>query len=655
MPTLNMNDKRSIGKRLCATSIALVLIISLLPILPSRAHAAELPNNTQFATVEELRAFNTNDNDGVKNPAKVYFGNDEQQWWIAGSQNSSSMTLFVATMLTATTSPHVFQQNYTSDITYSDDWDCTYPDGAPTDVYPNHYGASPIRTTLHNLESSYFTSEERALMKDTTIYTNDTKNDTVYSITDKLYLAYGDYHSGNDQYITVGANSATSLNNGLRIDNDYWRVGIFWLRAPYPNYFYYALTAYRSNYVSDASVVSSQVLAPAFELDLASVSFASAAPAASSDGELTLQDTDGDGAFTLRYGGRDLGSVQIANDYLQVNVADVPADTYLVAQNKEGAWAKAVSGTTSVSAAEMGIDSFENCKVWLETTNSNERMTYATMATVQTDPQWEIGSPNASDVIATLHDDGSLVISGNGDVAFSTASAPWSPQAESIKTVTIEDGVEPSSMEDWFYGCTNLVSAPTIPSSVKNLSGTFARCTSLTTASAIPSSVTDLSRCFSGCTSLETLPMIPSGVTSLQEAFADCPAITAIPRGWEFPSNCSNIENCFLVSQNDALTTYCDKADYAYLSNAYDWKASNRMLVANPVDPADKDEENDNAAESTDTDDPSNDDEAGNLAYTGDQLLSSIVLLLLAAACFALFIANRMGRAAYLRQGKTRD
>lgn len=73
----------------------------------------------------------------------------------------------------------VFQLNYNSDITYSDDWGCVYPDGAPIDVYPNHYGASPIRPTLHDLESSYFTEDERALMKDTAIFTNDTKNDKV--------------------------------------------------------------------------------------------------------------------------------------------------------------------------------------------------------------------------------------------------------------------------------------------------------------------------------------------------------------------------------------------------------------------------------------------------------------------------------------------
>ena len=74
---------------------------------------------------------------------------------------------------------------------------------------------------------------------------------------------------------------------------------------------------------------------PAFELNLSSVLFASAAPAASSDGNLTLADTDGDGAFTLRYSGKDLGSALVSYDKSQVTLTKVPSDTYLVVQNSE--------------------------------------------------------------------------------------------------------------------------------------------------------------------------------------------------------------------------------------------------------------------------------------------------------------------------------
>lgn len=518
------------ARTLLSLLIAMTLITALTPVWPAEARAAELPDATQFADKGDLMQFNTNDADGTVKAAKVHFGQNgssaAQAWWIAGSQSNGSMALFAASQLGQR---QVFQQSKNA-IPYSADWGCVYQGETPTEVFPNHYGASTLRGTLRDAESSYFTSAEQALMKTSTIYTNDTKNNSVYSTMGKLYPAYGNYDSGNDKYITVGANSASSLNNGLRIDSTYWgNSGYFWLRAPFANHDIYALAVASGRYVISETVIYDIELKPAFEFDTASVTFASAAPAASSNGALTLENVAGDGAFTLRYEGTDLGSASIAPDYSKVDYSDVPSGAYLVAQNGDGAWAQAVSGTGSVSASNMGIDSFENCKVWLETTNSSERKTYAAMAKIQPYLQWEIGSPNAADVIATLHDDGTLVISGNGDVAFSTSDAPWSSQSESIKAVVIENGVAPSSMQDWFYGCTNLVKAPVIPHSVTDLSGTFARCTSLTTAPDMPSSVVNMSSAFAGCSSLETAPAIPSSVKDLSRCFSHCAALTTPP------------------------------------------------------------------------------------------------------------------------------
>lgn len=42
---------------------------------------------------------NTNDKDGEINSAKVYFGNSDQQWWIAGSQQEHGLTLLAASPL----------------------------------------------------------------------------------------------------------------------------------------------------------------------------------------------------------------------------------------------------------------------------------------------------------------------------------------------------------------------------------------------------------------------------------------------------------------------------------------------------------------------------------------------------------------------------
>lgn len=89
-------------------------------------------------------------------------------------------------------------------------------------------------------------------------------------------------------------------------------------------------------------------------------------------------------AFTLRYRTDNLGSAEVSFDKSKVTLTNVATDkdVYLVAQNSAEAKAKQVTDqTTSVSASDMGLDSFANCKVWLETTDATNRMTYATLAT----------------------------------------------------------------------------------------------------------------------------------------------------------------------------------------------------------------------------------------------------------------------------------
>lgn len=256
-------------KKTYKTLLALMIMFSMFPQFTETVVAEEttIPVE-QFATVEQLKAFNTNDGDGEVKAAKVYFGNNNQQWWIAGSQNGN-LTLFAASPLV-------------NDVVFNQD--TNEKDYNGQQVYSNHYGASDIRNTLKGLETSYFTSAEQGLMNDTTIYTNDTKNNSVYSTTDKLYLAYGDIDD--DQYITVGTNSNDSLNSGLHIDNSYWGNSFFWLRAPYEvENLHYALHT-GDGYVDGNLAIEDKALVPAFELDMSSVIFASTASAATSTGGL---------------------------------------------------------------------------------------------------------------------------------------------------------------------------------------------------------------------------------------------------------------------------------------------------------------------------------------------------------------------------------
>ena len=97
-------------------------------------------------------------------------------------------------------------------------------------------------------------------------------------------------------------------------------------------------------------------------------------------------------------------------------------------------------------------------------------------------------------------------------------------------------------MYSTFVGCTSLVTAPEIPSSVIHMESTFADCTSLTTAPEIPSSVTDMGGTFSGCTSLATAPEIPSGVTNISYTFRGCTRLTTAP---EIPSGVTDMGSTF--------------------------------------------------------------------------------------------------------------
>ena len=380
-------------KKPCSFLLVSAMVLTMFPTFSTSVHAEEnqSPTKEQFSTVEELKNYDTNDNDGVKNPAKVYFGNNNQQWWIAGSQSNDSITLFSASSMRDDVQ---FESNYMDNKTYDDKWNCTYPDREPAEVFPNHYGASYIRNvTLKEMEASFFTSSEQALINETTIYTDDTKNNSIYSTTDKLYLAYGDQEDYN--HITVGKNSANDLNDGLRIDPSYWGKSVlelFWIRSPFvsnddPNDGSSVLTAWPSkNYPAFNGAQTSNVekIRPAFELNSSTILFASAVPSATSTGNLTLQDTDGDGAFTLRYDAgkysKNLGSAVISYDESKVILTDVPNGTYLVAQNSNGAYAKQITNETEVSASGMNLDNFANCKIWLETTDTANRITYAALA-----------------------------------------------------------------------------------------------------------------------------------------------------------------------------------------------------------------------------------------------------------------------------------
>ena len=166
------------------------------------------------------------------------------------------------------------------------------------------------------------------------------------------------------------------------------------------------------------------------------------------------------------------------------------------------------------------------------------------------------GEGDGTNLTWTLDSDGVLTISGEGKMkdyspfAITSSRYPWYSQRESIKLISITDGVTtigsdvfdccsnlvgitiPNSVvsigEYAFEGCYNLISI-TIPSSVEAIGkNAFANCDGLNSI-AIPTGVKIIeSYTFFGCNGLTSIT-IPKGVTSIGAgAFSHCDALTSI-------------------------------------------------------------------------------------------------------------------------------
>ena len=352
--------------------------------------------NTTYVTKDELMtAFEPNANGTETNYGKLVFGKNSsgtpQEWYILGKDSGVSgdnTILFAASPIAKN---QAFEDDYFNNKAFQINFGVY--ESAPTEVYPNHYGASDLRAKLKTMatNTSYFTTAEQSLMNATTVTTEDKKNSTVYTTTDKLYALAAD--GLGDSYTTIKAGSDNSTILAMR---SYWDSGArFWLRSPKAGYGGEVLLTYPADHVYSSAVNNGLAVQPASNLNLSSVLFASAAEAASSDtAELYTIASYTTMTLRLEGTGKNIGTVTYNTTTGDIKAAkgSTSQTVAIVVQGNDGTddwyYSKQITGTETINVSAIASESYtpssidlSACKIWLETTDSTENLTYAVNAT----------------------------------------------------------------------------------------------------------------------------------------------------------------------------------------------------------------------------------------------------------------------------------
>ena len=352
--------------------------------------------NTTYVTKDELMtAFEPNANGTETNYGKLVFGKNSsgtpQEWYILGKDSGVSgdnTILFAASPIAKN---QAFEDDYFNNKAFQINFGVY--ESAPTEVYPNHYGASDLRAKLKTMatNTSYFTTAEQSLMNATTVTTEDKKNSTAYTTTDKLYALAAD--GLGDSYTTIKAGSD---NSTILAMSSYWDSGArFWLRSPKAGYGGEVLFTYPADHVYSSAVNNGLAVQPASNLNLSSVLFASAATASSSS-PAELGTIASGTAMTLRLDGtgKNIGTVTYNTTTGDIKAAkgSTSQTVAIVVQGNDGTddwyYSKQITGTETINVSAIASESYtpssidlSACKIWLETTDSTENLTYAVNAT----------------------------------------------------------------------------------------------------------------------------------------------------------------------------------------------------------------------------------------------------------------------------------
>jgi bacterial group 3 Ig-like protein len=403
----DMKRWKHVFKKGMAFVLSLAMVAGLVPAMSGGANTVQAatgsgtePSVTAYATKDQLMtAFTPDSNGDATTIGKLVFGKNSssvaQEWHILGKDEGVSGDNTIIFVASPIATKQAFEDDDSNKKTFASSFGVYETN--PSDVYPNHYGASDLRVALKNMatNTSYFTTAEQGLMNPTTVRTNDILNSTTYTTTDKLYALTAD--GTGSPYTTIKAGSD---NNTVLAESSYWRSGeYFWLRSP-SDYSSdnIAMLAYPGKHVYGSIVRTKFAVQPASNLNLSSVLFASAATAASSDAAEARTIADGT-AMTLRLDGtgKDIGTATYNTTTGDIKaVKGTTSQTVaLVVQGNDGTnnwyYSKKITGTDVVNVSDIVAESntpasidLSACKIWLEATDSTENLTYAVNATETT-------------------------------------------------------------------------------------------------------------------------------------------------------------------------------------------------------------------------------------------------------------------------------
>ena len=382
-------------KKGMAFVLSLAMVAGLVPAMSGGANKVQAapgsgtePSVSAYAMKDQMMddTFKPDADGNATTIGKLVFGKNSdgnaQEWYILGADSGvtegNNNTIIFAASPIATNK--VFNSSTGKNANTSSWSDCNYGGESVTEVYAYHYGASELRDTLQTIaaDTSYFTSAEQGLMNDTTVKTDDMKNSTTYTTTDKLYaLAADSYRFTN---IKAGSGNSTVLAMScFWSDTSGYK---FWLRSPFNDISAWLASPGGGVYGHDVNRGSA--VQPASNLDLSSVLFASAATAASF-GTKSGTITEGTAmALRLDGTGNNIGTVTYNTTAGNINVTkgSTTSNVALVVQGNDGTkdwyYSKQITGTDVVNVSDMktklsssaDID-LSACKIWLEITEDN--------------------------------------------------------------------------------------------------------------------------------------------------------------------------------------------------------------------------------------------------------------------------------------------